>query len=200
MSVDLSLVGAGEGKRAKLPGNVGIWVFISVDLIFFTLLFLSFVIERAGKPALFAASQQKLNVELGLVNTLILLTSSWLVVLAVEAARAGGQAAIPRFLALAILCGLGFIGIKIFEYSAKFSAGISPLTNDFFMFYFLVTFFHFMHVIAGTGVLTFVGIRARRGAYRPGRVLGIEMAAIYWHMVDLLWVMIFPLIYLSSSS
>lgn len=183
----------------RLPGNTGIWVFILVDLIFFALLFLSFVIERSGKAALFAASQRTLNFELGLVNTLILLTSSWFVVLAVEAARAGRQTWVPRFLALAIACGLGFVAIKIVEYSAKFSAGITPLTNDFFMFYFLVTFIHFMHVIAGTGVLTFVAFRARRGAYQPGQVQGIEMAAIYWHMVDLLWVMLFPLIYLSGA-
>lgn len=187
-----------RGRHTRLPGNTGIWVFILVDLIFFAMLFLSFVMERSGKAALFAASQKTLNFELGLVNTLILLTSSWLVVLAVEAARAGKQKMVPRFLMLAIACGLAFIAIKIFEYSAKFSVGISMLTNDFFMFYFLVTGIHFVHVIAGTGVLTFIVHRAKSGAYQPGQVQGIEMAAVYWHMVDLLWVMLFPLIYLSS--
>lgn len=202
MASNSSVLAEGFAARApaRLPGNTGIWVFVTVDLVFFALLFLSFVIERAKKPELFAAAQRQLDIELGLVNTLILLTSSWLVVLAVEAARHGRQTAVPRLLAPAIACGLTFAAIKITEYSAKLGAGITPLTNDFFMFYFITTFVHFMHVVAGTTALAFVTVRARRGVYGPGRARGIEMAATYWHMVDLLWVMLFPLIYLSSAA
>jgi nitric oxide reductase NorE protein len=181
-----------------LPGEVGIWVFIGVDLMFFTLLFVSYVTERVGQPALFAESQQLLNVGFGLTNTLFLLTSSWLVALAVHAARMDHAKACNRLLLLGAACGGAFIAIKIIEYNQKWQAGISMLTNDFFMFYFVITFIHFMHVIAGTVVLLLIARRAKRGAYHRGNTKGIENAGLYWHMVDLLWVVLFPLIYLSS--
>jgi len=184
----------------RLPGEVGIWVFVLFDLVFFALLFLSYVIERAGNPVLFAESQRRLDVGLGLINTLILLTSSWLVALAVHIARVGASKLCARCLWAAALCGSAFISIKLVEYGTKFHAGISMLTNDFFMFYFAMTFIHFVHVIVGTVVLLVVAAKARRGDYQGGNVKGIETAGIYWHMVDLLWVMLFPLIYLSSAA
>lgn len=196
--IDMDVATCSADRRTELPGNTGIWVFVLVDLIYFALLFLSFVIERSGQAELFATSRHKLDIELGLVNTLLLLTSSWLVVLAVKAARAGEKVWISRFLMLAIILGLSFTAIKFTEYRSMFSAGYTAQTNDFFMFYFLVTAIHLVHVVAGMVVLTVISIRGRHGNHQSGHVKSVEIAAIYWHVVDLLWVMIFPLIYLSS--
>lgn len=193
------LAGDPRLKPRRLPGDPGVWVFVLVDLVLFGLLFLSYVLERSNKVELFAQSQRALDIELGLTNTLVLLTSSWLVVLALHATKENAQKWIPRFLTMAALCGAGFVAIKIFEYVIKFQAGISMLTNDFFMFYFFITFIHFIHVVVGTIVLSILAGRARRGVYHPDNVKGIETAGVYWHMVDLLWVMLFPLIYLVSG-
>lgn len=183
----------------RLQGYPGFWVFILAELIFFGVLFISYVYERSGQAELFARSQRALDVGLGLTNTLILLTSSWFVALAVHEARDNAPRRVCGFLTLSILCGMAFTGIKIVEYGAKLGAGITMLTNDFFTFYYFLTSLHLLHLIAGTIVLTLVAVRARRGAYHSGDVEGIETAAVYWHMVDLFWVMLFPLLYLARA-
>lgn len=189
---------ASQVKVVRLPGLPGIWVFVLADMGFFALLFLSYVLEQSSHAEIFTQSQRTLNVGLGLTNTLILLSSSWFVALAVHATRNKQQKWVTRFLFLAILCGLSFVTIKIVEYNAKFRAGISILTNDFYMLYFAITTLHLLHVIVGTVVLIIITNKAKRGGYHPGNTLGIETGATYWHMVDLLWVMIFPLFYLAS--
>jgi len=102
---------------------------------------------------------------------------------------------VPRNVALGMLCGAGFLVVKVFEYAEKFGAGISLSTNTFYMFYISLTFFHFMHVILGMVILAVIWTQARRGAYRPGECNGLESGAAYWHMVDLLWIILFPLVY-----
>lgn len=190
---------ATRDKVRRLPGVEGIWIFVLIDMSVFALLFLSYVLERVNQPALFARSQQVLDVRLGLINMVVLLTSSWLVALAVHAARENRQKLAARFLSLAFVCGLTFAVIKVFEYTLKFQAGISMLTNDFFMFYFIMTFIHFLHVLAGMVVLAIMAMKARRGGYGgEEHVQGLEVGATYWHMVDLLWVMLFPLLYMAN--
>lgn len=173
-------------------------MFVLIDLCVFALLFLTFVVEQSAQPAVFAQSRAMLDAPLGLANTIVLLTSSWFMALAVHAAREGAQVWASRFVVLAISTGVMFVGIKSAEYAAKFADGISPVTNDFFMYYFIITFIHFFHVIAGIAVLSAVLLKVRRGGYGAGRSKGIETAATYWHMVDLLWVMLFPLLYLAE--
>lgn len=185
-------------KVPRLPGMPGIWVFVLLDMGFFALLFLAFVLGQLRHAELFAQSQRTLDVGLGLTNTLILLSSSWLVAFAVHAARDDDRKWSTRCLSLAILCGVSFVAIKVVEYSAKFRAGISILTNEFYMLYFAVTTLHLLHVIAGTTVLAVIAQKARNGGYGRGNTIGIETGATYWHMIDLLWVMIFPLFYLAS--
>ena len=176
----------------------GLWVFIAADMTMFGLFFSSFVVERSKNVALFNRSQKALNFNVGGINTLILLTSSWFVVLAVDAARRNKLRQVPHFIALAILCGAAFAVIKLTEYWHKLSSGISMLTNDFYMFYFVLTGIHFLHVVAGVVVLSIVWTAARRGAYGKDDCVGLESGATYWHMTDLLWIMLFPLLYLMS--
>jgi len=188
----------GVGKRERLlPGFNGIWVFVILDLIFFAVFFLSYLQERASRVAAFNAAQESLNVPLGLVNMILLLTSSWFVAMAVGAVKAGRTIQAARLLYLGAGLGAGFVLIKLFEYGEKWQAGISILTDEFFMFYFSLTFFHFLHVLVGLGLLLRLARRTRAGLYGPGRMHGLESAAVYWHMVDLLWIMLFPLLYMA---
>lgn len=180
-----------------LPGVPGIWIFILLDMSFFSVLFLSYVTERAAQPAIFTASQGQLNVPLGLCNMLVLLTSSWLVAQAVYSARLGRNRAAGGLLLAALGCALVFIGIKLLEYGQEFAQGITPLTDGFFMLYFSLTLFHFLHVLVGCAVLAILSRNTRRGAYGIGQSTGLETGATYWHMVDLLWIMLFPLLYLA---
>ncbi|TMH77763.1 MAG: cytochrome c oxidase subunit 3 family protein [Betaproteobacteria bacterium] len=185
----------GQAAR-RLPGIEGVWVFVAADLTVFGLFFVSFVRDRGRDAALFEQARQTLDADIGGVNTLILLTSSWFVALAVQAAQAGAARRIPRLLAWAAACGLAFAVLKVIEYAHKLRAGTSMLTNDFYMYYFTLTGIHLLHVAAGTVILLILWSKARAGAYGSGNCAGLESGATFWHMVDLLWVVIFPLLYL----
>jgi len=191
----LAALDPGQAAR-RLPGIEGVWVFVAADLTVFGLFFVSFVRDRGRDAALFEQARQTLDADIGGVNTLILLTSSWFVALAVEAAQAGAAGRIPRLLAWAAACGLAFAVLKVIEYAHKLRAGTSMLTNDFYMYYFTLTGIHLLHVAAGTVILLILWSKARAGAYGSGNCAGLEGGATFWHMVDLLWVVIFPLLYL----
>jgi len=191
----LAALDPGQAAR-RLPGIEGVWVFVAADLTVFGLFFVSFVRDRGRDAALFEQARQTLDADIGGVNTLILLTSSWFVALAVEAAQAGAARRIPRLLAWAAACGLAFAVLKVIEYAHKLRAGTSMLTNDFYMYYFTLTGIHLLHVAAGTVILLILWSKARAGAYGSGNCAGLESGATFWHMVDLLWVVIFPLLYL----
>jgi nitric oxide reductase NorE protein len=184
-----------ESASPRLPGDLAIWFFILAEMLAFAVFFASYAFARAGDPELFNLYQQTLDRNAGALNTLLLITGSWFVVLAVQAAHRDDQKAVPRHIALGMLCGAGFLVVKVFEYAEKFGAGISLSTNTFYMFYISLTFFHFMHVILGMVILAVIWTQARKGAYKPGHCNGLESGAAYWHMVDLLWIILFPLVY-----
>jgi nitric oxide reductase NorE protein len=188
------------GRPARLPGDSGVWTFIIADMGAFALFFLIFTVGRVSAPALFEQSRQHLDLNLGLFNTLILLTSSLFMVRAVEAARAGVRAAVIRNLALTMLIGSGFAVTKIIEYAAKAHAGIGLTTNEFFTYYFVFTGIHFLHFLIGIGALTMMLVKARRDALDAKFQTWIESVGCYWHMVDLLWIMLFPMIYLQRAA
>ncbi|MDR2186762.1 MAG: cytochrome c oxidase subunit 3 family protein [Azonexus sp.] len=179
----------------RLPGDLAIWVFILAEMLVFAVFFAAYAFARAKNPELFNEYQLTLDRNAGAINTLLLITGSWFVVLAVQAAHRDDRAVIPRHIALGLLCGAGFVGVKIYEYAAKFSVGISLSTNTFYMFYISLTFFHFMHVMLGMVILSVIWRQARKGAYGPNACNGLESGAAYWHMVDLLWIILFPLVY-----
>jgi len=179
----------------RLPGNLIIWAFILAEMLIFAVLFASYAFDRAKNVEMFNFYQQTLDRNAGAINTLLLVTASWFVVLAVQATYRDDSRAAGRNIALGFLCGTGFLAIKVFEYAAKFGAGITLSTNTFYRFYFGLTFFHFMHVILGMVVLAILWMKTRQGAYSSRDAHGLESGAAYWHMVDLLWIVLFPLVY-----
>lgn len=180
----------------RLPGVEGVWVFVLADMCFFGVLFVAFMQERIKQGALFETARHTLNPDFGGINTLILLTSSWLVVLAVDAAKRDRITAIPKLLLAAMLCGIAFGISKAIEYGGKLAAGITPMSNDFYMFYFSLTGIHLLHVIGGCVMLTVFWLKARKGEFDSRNLKVLESGATYWHMVDLLWIFLFPLLYL----
>ena len=180
----------------RLPGDRDVWIFIYAELFAFGLFFVAYMHYRSVSVALFNDSQLGLDRSLGALNTILLLTSSWAVVSAVRAARLGRIVAVPRYLAFGIALGLAFMVVKYFEYGAKLNAGITVTTDMFYMFYFCLTGIHLMHVVAGTIVLFVIWLNARAHLYHTGNTTGIEAGASYWHMVDLLWIFLFALLYL----
>jgi len=192
---DTQFVPVGDPTR-RLPGVEGVWVFVIADMTVFAVLFGSFIIGRHQNPDLFEGSRHALNPNFGGVNTLILLTSSWFAALALDAVRKSRFALAQRLIGGAFLCGLAFMVSKAIEYTEKLNAGISLLTNDFFMYYFTLTGIHLVHVFAGTIVLLVLWFMARSRSFDPQRPVVLECGAIYWHMVDLIWIILFPLLYL----
>jgi len=172
----------------------GIWIFVAIDMAIFALFFLVFLIEKGSALALFAQSQQILDENFGFANTIVLITSSWLLVESLNNIASNSKKA-RWLLAGSIFLGFVFVVVKLVEYYLKFSAGISIVENTFFSFYFLLTFIHFCHVLAGLIALIFV---FRVLGHSPGYNVRnfAESTGIYWHMVDLLWVFLFLLLYL----
>jgi nitric oxide reductase NorE protein len=174
----------------------GVWVLIGADLVIFCILFGSFMNDRKAEPALFEASRHTLNYTFGGIDTLILLTSSWFVALAVDAAKRDELARVPKYLLGGFLTGVAFMVSKSIEYTEKFAAGITPKTDNFYMWYFTLTGIHLIHVIVGSVLLAVLCVKARKTVFHSGNKVLLESVASFWHLVDLLWIMIFPLLYL----
>jgi nitric oxide reductase NorE protein len=177
------------------PGDLAIWIFILAELLVFAVLFLVYAFARRNNIELFNLHQLQLDRSAGLANTLVLITSSYFVVRAVEAIRHGRSLHCSRWLWAAFSLGFLFLLIKGAEYQHHFDAGITLRSNDFYLFYLSLTFFHFMHVIMGMVILAAVALKARRGGYSASEHTGVETGASYWHMVDLVWLILFPLVY-----
>lgn len=171
-----------------LPGNPMMWVLIASELLVFGAGLLAFSGARLFDPAGFATAQAQLDRFTGLINVMVLVTSGLFAALAVSAIRQGRKVIARRHLALAGLLGLVFLAFKIAEYHAEISAGITFESGPFFMLYFLITGFHALHVVMGIIVLAVVGFFAS--------VENIETGAAFWHMVDLVWLLVFPVVYL----
>ncbi len=187
---------SGHPTIRRVPGEAGIWVLILGDMSAFGAFFGTFLYYRAQDTAVFVESQRLLSQHFGAINTLLLLISSWFVVIALNAARTGRLQITRRLLACAWLCGLAFVAVKYFEWGDKLRAGITPATNDFFMYYFIFTGIHLLHLVIGLGVLGFLVALAQRPQLTARDHMNLESGACFWHMVDLLWIVLFPLLYL----
>jgi nitric oxide reductase NorE protein len=184
---------AKSSLRNHLPGDGHMWVMVLGDLVIFGGYFIIFMIYRAMEPEQFLESQQHLNLNIGVLNTLVLLTSSWFVALSVQAARAKDHTRALRLTYLGGFCGVLFILIKAYEWTAKIAQGYTMPSNEFFMFYYMLTGVHLFHVTLGLLILGIV-VRELRNP-RKRRASMVESGATYWHMVDLLWIVIFALLY-----
>jgi nitric oxide reductase NorE protein len=180
----------------RMPGEGGIWLFVAGETLAFTLFFCVFLYSRGGAVDVYAQSRAHMNQVFGAINTAFMLTSSWLVAQAVHAARRNLAKLTSRLLQGATLCGAGFGVVKFFEYSQKIHSGITLSTNDFYMYYYMFTGIHFMHVLLGMGVLTMLARYTAGGMVDAIKIRNLESGATFWHFVDLLWIILFALFYL----
>ena len=176
------------GVLAELPGDLMMWVLIFSELLVFGAALLAFLAIRTSSPAVFLEGQAQLNPTAGALNTLVLVTSGMLAARALVLRRSGARRAARLSLLFAASLGSAFLLVKWVEYSTEFENGIGIETSPFFTFYFLITGFHALHVLAGILIL---GLIARWDSIR-----NMETGIAFWHMVDLVWVLLFPIIYL----
>ncbi len=185
----------GRERQGYPPGDLAIWIFILAELLVFAVFFASYAFTRMNHVALFNEFQATLDRDSALINTVALLTSSYFVLRGVIAIRGGASASCARWMWAAVGMGGVFLVVKTIEYAHHVAAGVSLSTNTFYMFYLSLTFFHYMHVILGMVILAAVALKAGRGGYGAGEYTGVETGASYWHMVDLVWLILFPLVY-----
>lgn len=189
--------------------TLGMWVFLGTEVLFFGGLILVYAVYRHAYPLAFAEAARHTNIVIGTANTAILLTSSFLVAWGVDLAKAGLGRVTARLFFAAALLGLAFLALKSVEYRGEIGEGLFPAgsfaldgegTRLFFVFYFIATGLHGVHVAAGVVLLAVIGLRARQERYSPAYHSPPVVAGLYWHFVDLVWVFLFALIYLPGRS
>ncbi|BBX00102.1 hypothetical protein BST36_23290 [Mycolicibacterium moriokaense] len=186
----------------SVPGETGIWILVLVDLMFFAAIFGVFMVERGNAPAVFDQSRAQLVVGWGAVNTLILLTSSLTMALAVRSVRQGALVQARRLVAVTAAFGVWFVVNKAIEWTAEIGAGHIPNENHFFLMYYTSAGIHLLHVLIGLVVLAYLYLAITRDIRRgagPSPILkrNTESGGVFWHFVDLLWVVLFAVLYLA---
>ncbi|VVM72436.1 Quinol oxidase subunit 3 [Pseudomonas fluorescens] len=184
----------GVAPRA-LPGDLAMWFFILAELSVFAILILAFAVTQALKPQLFSESRLLLNTSTGLAMTLSLLTAGLFAALAQEHVRHSRPRRGAVFLLAALLVASVYVVLKLSEYRHLLASGLGMEHNTFFTLYWILTGFHFLHVLLGLFILGWLAERCRCGLYDAGNRSGFESGVLYWHMVDLIWVVLFPLVY-----
>ena len=191
----------------------GMWLFLVQEILFFGGLFMAYIAMRFLYPQTFEDAYLYLNIPMGATNTVVLLLSSLTMALAVRCAQVNDQKGLLRNLIITIVCACGFMVIKYFEYSHKIHEGLTPgkfysfqelgaveaITDApqlFFSVYFVMTGTHGLHVVIGIGFLVWLLLRARRGDFNSDNFAPVENVGLYWHLVDLIWIFLFPLLYL----
>jgi cytochrome c oxidase subunit 3 len=195
--------------QQKDASTLGMWVFLVTEIMFFAGLFLAYAIYRREFAGVFALASNTLDVVIGAVNTAVLLCSSYTMVLAVRAAQIGSRKALIVFLILTILLGGIFLGVKAYEWNQKFeehhvpgpSFHLEGTTEQgpaqlFFSLYFTMTGLHALHMVIGEGLMLFLLWQAYAGKYAPSYYTPVDVGGLYWHFVDVIWIFLFPLLYL----
>jgi heme/copper-type cytochrome/quinol oxidase subunit 3 len=179
--------------------KLGIWLFLASEVMLFGSLFSSYVLLRTGAES-WPVQSSILNIPLATLNTIILISSSVTMVMSWAALKMNDLRKYKMYMAITFLCGLGFMVVKAFEYGAKFShvPPLLPSTNNFIGIYFLLTGLHGLHVLGGMVVNGYLwGPGARMWATEPEKFTNrVEVAGLYWHFVDLVWIFLFPILYL----
>lgn len=197
-----------DSEQQLDSSKLGMWLFLVTEVLFFGGLFVAYIVYRAWNPELFYMSAKELSTVMGAINTVVLIGSSLTIALAVRATQLNQKAHLSRYLIVTILLACVFLVIKYFEYTSKFAVGILPgefYTYEgidhpgapiFFSIYYMMTGLHGLHVIIGIGLMVYLVIKARAGAYTAAYYTPVEVTALYWHLVDLIWIFLFPLLYL----
>jgi cytochrome c oxidase subunit III len=188
--------------------TMGMWVFLATEVMFFGGLFASYVVYRALYPMAFAVASQELDIKLGTLNTAVLLVSSFTMVVAVFGSQTGRRRTMIGGLALTIALGVVFLAIKFYEYyqkyvehhipgpSFEFPAPYTKPAKMYFTLYFAMTGLHAAHMIVGCGLLSVLIVMAWRGRFTPEYHSPVEVSGLYWHFVDIIWIFLYPLLYL----
>jgi cytochrome c oxidase subunit 3 len=212
-----------DAEQQYIAAELGMWLFLATEVLFFGGALLGYAIYRFKYTDSFIAASHHLNLVLGTANTVILLTSSLTMALAVHAAQLSQTRALVRYLLLTIVLGSTFLGVKGFEYYHKFEEHLVPgpnfrfenaplaetaghpgtdkpvepkHTEIFFSFYFALTGLHALHMVIGVGLLAVLALKAAGGRFSAAYYTPVEMSGLYWHFVDIVWVFLFPLLYL----
>jgi cytochrome c oxidase subunit 3 len=197
-------------EQQKDASTLGMWVFLITEIMFFGGMFLAYTIYRSTYPNVFGLASSSLNLPIGATNTCVLLLSSFTMVMAVRAAQLGHKRMIIFFLIITMLFGFAFLGIKAYEWTEKFEEHHVPAQASFhlegtqqqgqaklfFSLYFAMTGLHALHMIVGVGILTFIILQTARGTYSTKYFTPVDIAGLYWHFVDIVWIFLFPLFYL----
>lgn len=182
-------------KTRDIPGSMAIWAAILAEMSEFAIMFIVYFLAKVHNPEIFAKGPLRLSTLAGTGNTLIMLTSSFFVVRAVIAMRANKPVICTRWLWGAVVSGGLYLVIKYFEYQWNTSQGLATETNIFYAVYYYITFNHFLHVGWGSAALIWVIHRINSDIYSQSEHEGLLNIAVYWHMIDLAWITIFPLLY-----
>jgi len=184
-----------EEYAGRIPGNIPIWVGILSELTEFGIFFVAYFIAKYHYPDVFAQGPRGLSTSLGVANTIILLSSSYFMAKAMVHIRLDERYQCQRYLWLALSCGCFYLGVKTWEFYWNNLQGLSTSTSEFYTVYYYMTFNHFLHVGWASCALLWVIFRLRAGQYSAKEHSGLEALAVYWHMIDLMWILIFPLLY-----
>jgi cytochrome c oxidase subunit 3 len=195
-------------EQQREASSFGMWVFLVTEILFFGGLFTTYTVYRHQYPRAFAEASRHLDITLGTFNTVVLIVSSLTMALAVWSAAVGRRKAIIVFLLFTMALGGVFLGVKAVEYTHKFHDHLVPgpsfhfpgphagPAEIFFSLYFTMTGLHAAHMIIGIGLLTVLVLKARKGRYTPEYHTPVEVSGLYWHFVDIVWIFLFPLLYL----
>ena len=182
-------------SRDRIPGNMAIWVGILSEMTEFAMMFIVYFIAKVHNPDAFSGGPSQLNTTAGVLNTLVLLSSSYFVIKAIHAIRDGRIVHCTRWLWLAVAAGAVYLVIKYGEYRWNAAQGLATDTDIFFTVYYYTTFNHLLHVGWGSGAILWAIMGVKMGGITQQNHNGLEAVAVYWHMIDLAWIVIFPLLY-----
>ncbi|OGP06147.1 MAG: cytochrome C oxidase subunit III [Deltaproteobacteria bacterium GWA2_38_16] len=197
-----------DAKQAYEASKLGVWLFLVTEILLFGGLFVIYIMNRGLYPEMFHEASLHLNKVMGAMNTVVLICSSFTMAMAVSRAKHNDSQRALKLLLITFICGLIFMTIKYMEYSHKIHEGLLPgihFSFDeishpkaplFFSLYFMMTGLHGLHVLVGMGLIFWVMVRTRRGDFDESYHTPVEMTGIYWHLVDLIWIYLFPLLYL----
>jgi cytochrome c oxidase subunit 3 len=199
-------------EQQKDSATLGMWIFLSTEILFFGGLFLTYTVNRHTYSTIFAVCSKSLDLKLGGFNTVVLIASSLTMAMSVWSAQVGKKKLVTLFLILTLFLGCVFLGVKAFEYHAKyvehhipglpfeFEAGSDVATNAhaqlFFSLYFGMTGLHATHMVVGAGLLVWLIRQSLKGRFTPEYNTPVENIGLYWHFVDIVWIYLFPLLYL----
>ncbi len=197
-----------DREQQNEVGRLGMWLFLATEILFFGGLFTAYLVMRYKLPEAFAVANGNMNVPLGAVNTGVLLTSSLTMALGVRATQLGNRKGAFWLVIATIVFGIVFLGIKGIEYAEKFREGLFPgagftfegplsrQVESFFSLYFMMTGLHALHMLVGVGIMSVVAGMIWRGRFSPEYYAPVEIGGLYWHFVDIIWIFLFPLLYL----